>query len=165
MKSTIFTVALLIIAFCAACAAGKPGSVTSIAAAASDGNTAQALIQIERDWINAMLNRDTAKLEQILAPNFRHTDPDGNQFTRMQTTDELKSGALKFDAFELNEINVQFYQDAAVVFGTYTYRGNYQGHAFDEHVRCTDFFVKQPGQDGQNGRWIAAASQASRLPK
>lgn len=159
MKSAVFTAILLMTTFCASCAAGKSASVTSIAIAASDNSTAQTLIQVEHDWMNAMLNRDTAKLEQILAANFRYTDPDGNQLTRLQTTDELKSGALKFDAFEMNEINVQFYQDAAVVFGIFTFRGSSQGQAFDEHVRCSDFFVKQ------DGHWIAVASQASRLPR
>lgn len=158
MKSTIFLATLLIVAFCSACAAGNPGSVASVAVAASDNNTAQSLIQIERDWINAMLDSDSSKLDQILAASFRYTDPDGNQYTRMETTDALKSGALKFDAFELKEINVQFYQDAAVVFGVYAYRGNFQGQAFNENVRGTDFFVKQ------DGRWIIAASQALRLP-
>jgi len=156
VKSAIFITALLIAVACAACACGKPGSVASTAAA-FDGNTAQTLIQLERDWIKAMLNRDHAKLEWILAANFRYTDPDGNQFTRMQTLDDLKSGALKFDTFEPSELNVQFYQDAAVVFGIFRFKGNYQEQAFDELVRGTDFFVKQ------EGRWIAVASQASRL--
>ena len=158
MKSAISIIVLLITVACAACGCGNSDSVASTAAA-FDANTAQTLIQLERDWIKAMLNCDHAKLYRILAVNFRYTDPDGNQFTRMQTLDDLKSGALKFDTLEPSELSVQFYQNAAVVFGIFRFKGSYQGQAFDEQVRGTDFFVKQ------EGRWIAVASQASRLPR
>lgn len=154
MKPAIFTIVLLMTAFCAACE--KPVGLAS-SAAPFDGNAAQALIQTERDRIAAMSRADTANLERILAANFRYTDPDGRQFTRIQTSDELTSGELKFDAYESSEFNIQFYQNAAVIFGLYRFIGDYLGRGFDEQVRCTNFFIKQ------DGRWMAVASQASRM--
>lgn len=167
---------LLVIIFllcAAACATNRAGEVTvttartAVSAAAtasqrnrsSDDNAVQTLMQLEHDRAKALLNHDTTRLDQIFAASYLYTDHHANQFTKAQTLDNLNSGALKFAAFEVKEMNVYFYGDAAAVFETYKCKSSYQGEAFDDELRGTDFFVRQ------DHHWVAVATHTSRVTK
>ena len=125
----------------------------AVAVAADDK---KALEQIERDWAKAALAGDAAALAKMLAADYVFTDSDASVITKKQELDALSSGATKYQTFTAEDLKVYLHGDAAVVTGKGALEG---GRAVDETVRFTDTFVKQ------GGRWLAVATQTTRIPK
>jgi len=128
----------------------------AVAVAADDK---QALEQIERDWAKAALAGDAAALDKMLAADYVFTDADASMITKKQMVDDLKSGANKYETFTVEDLKVYLHGDAAVVTGKNALKGTEGGKKLDEHLRFTDTFVKQ------GGRWVAVATQTTRIPK
>ena len=62
----------------------------------ADGAEEQAVMQIERDWAAAMVKRDVAALDRILAKEWVE-NADGEVMTRAQALVALKSGGFNWN--------------------------------------------------------------------
>ncbi|MBP1602133.1 MAG: hypothetical protein H6Q06_2284, partial [Acidobacteria bacterium] len=122
-----------------------PGSTAS-------GEDEQALYQIERDWINAMVKSDAAAVEPFIAKEWTY-NADGQVMGKAQMIAEIKSGAYKLTSMELSELSPHVFGDVALVTGTMTMKGKYKGSDIPGPIRGTDFFVKR------DGRWQVVSTQ------
>lgn len=68
----------------------------------------------------ALLAADTKKLESIMDESFIWTHDNGEQRTRGQLLDQLRSGQLKYSKLEVSTVTVSVYGDTAVVRGAST---------------------------------------------
>ncbi len=121
------------------------------------GNTAsgedeQALLQIERDWAQALQKSDAAGFEKYLAKEWTYTS-DGQVTSRAQMLSEMTRGAYKIESAQMTELNPHVFGDVAVVTMTAIMKGKYKGADFPSPVRSTDFFVKR------EGRWQAVSTE------
>jgi ketosteroid isomerase-like protein len=71
----------------------------------------------ENAFHQAVLAADAKKLESLLDETFTWTDRTGEQTTRQQLLDALRSGQLKYSKLETSHLKMNVYGDAAVVRG------------------------------------------------
>lgn len=104
--------------------------------------TQQALIDLERDWAQALEKKDVAAVACILAPEFVDTGVDGEVHNRQQALAAIAQ--RKDNTNELRDLTVTMLGDAAVVHGA--------NHVRDQAarelaiVRFTDVFAYRAGQ-------------------
>jgi ketosteroid isomerase-like protein len=88
----------------------------------------------------------------MLTADYVETGADGDLVTKSEMLAGLRSGASKFEIFKVEDMKVHVHGDAAVVIGKGTVKGTLNGRPIDE-------------QDQHDGRWMAAATQVTRIPK
>jgi ketosteroid isomerase-like protein len=118
----------------------------------ADGAEEQAVMQAERDLVNAAVKRDMPTLETYLGKEWTPTN-DGQMISRAQMLAELRSGAYKVESDAIRDLSVHVFGDVAVATMMLDTKGTYKGADFSSVVRSTDFFVKR------DGRWQAVNSQ------
>jgi ketosteroid isomerase-like protein len=113
------------------------------------------LIQIERDWGDALLKADVAAWSRCLGDDWILTTSDGMLVTKPMALADLKEGALRIESFQLDDVKVRVYGAAAVVTGLITEKSKFRDKDTSGVRRFTDVFVKR------DGRWQAVASHES----
>jgi ketosteroid isomerase-like protein len=117
---------------------------------------AQALMQMEREWVEAAQKKDAATLDRILADDWVGQGPTGIA-TKAEALADLKSGDNTLESITLGDMKVRVFGDTAVVTGSDDEKSSYKGKDTSGHYTWTDVFVKR------QGRWQASASQGTRI--
>jgi hypothetical protein len=117
--------------------------------------TEQTLQGLAGEWAAAELRGDTAFLERTLAQDFVGIGPRGFMLTREDWLQRVKSGDLKYQRLDWDEVQVRSYGDAAVVIGRQTQQATYQDHPVEGQFRTSLVFVRP------QGRWLLAGLQLS----
>ena len=144
---TRFLVVILLVAACLSPAYGQAKSQAS--------GTADAIKQLERDWVNAQKAGDVAKLGQILADDWIGLGFDGAKSTKKQSLDNIKSGANKLDSFEIGPMDVQVIGNVAIVQGSDTEKSSFKGKDTSGKWVWMDVFAMR------EGKWQAVRSQSA----
>lgn len=121
----------------------------------SSASEEEALLSLEREWADAVIGKDVAALDRILAEDFTEVDPMGGTHTKETTLADAKSGDIAIESFTPSDVKARLFGETAVVTGMSTVKGTYKGQDISGKYRWTDTFVKR------NGRWQAVASQAT----
>ena len=106
----------------------------------------QEVLHLVDAWAAAELSGDAAFLEGILVDDFIGIGPLGFMLTRQEWLARHQSGDLKYEAFNLDEIRVRVYNDAAILTGRQVQKGAYRGNSIQGQFRITLVFVQQQGQ-------------------
>jgi len=122
-------------------------------------STATELMKIEKDWSDAFESNDPAAIERFIADDWSIVGPNGKVTDRAAFMDLIKSGALTHSKMDLEDAKVRVYGEAALVTARGISEGTFNGKAFREEERLTDFFVKQ------NGTWKCVLTHLTRLEK
>ena len=129
-----------------------PNSNQPMPGMTADGAEEQALMQIEREWADAMVKRDVAGIEKHLGKEWMFTY-DGQVTPRAQFLADFKSGAYKFESLVMRDASVRVFGDVAIVTMIGDMKGTYKGTDISSSGRGIDFFVKR------DGRWQAVSTQ------
>lgn len=113
------------------------------------------LNQIQQRLIKAWVNKDRETINTILADDWIVTDPAGRVLTKAQVMGEFDSEERKLESGTIDDVNVRFFGNVAIVTGRTAAAGSYQGTIVSVKLRFTDVFVKR------EERWYAVASQAT----
>jgi ketosteroid isomerase-like protein len=109
--------------------------------------------QLNRDYIDSVQNSDVARFDQILAADFRCSNPDGTLIDRdgflAQTARPVTISNLS-----ANDVEIRLFGDVAIIHATtsYTLPDGSPGHG-----RYTDVWARQ------NGQWLAVSAHVTRL--
>lgn len=124
-----------------------------------DTGPEQALMDIERAWVAAIMKNDVAALDDILAATFTGTSIEGKVTSRAQVLADAK--ALKLTRSEVSDMEVVMIgTTAALVTGVWTGAGtDAKGQKLDTSERWTDVFVNQGGQ------WKCITSHSTTIKK
>lgn len=118
-----------------------------------------ALIEVQQALASAWVSGDRNTVEQIIAPEWTSTGPDGNATNRAKVLEEVfETRVHKIVRVEIDDVSARVFGDAAVVTGRTHGVGEYAGTPYDVVIRFTDTFVHR------DGRWQAVASHASLVP-
>ena len=120
-------------------------------------NTEQEVLRLADAWATAELRGDTTFLESTLADDFIGIGPLGFMLTRQEWLARHTSGDLKYESFNLDEVKVRVYNDAAVLTGRQAQNAAYRGNSIQGQFRTTLVFVQQQGQ------WRLASLQLSTI--
>lgn len=111
------------------------------------------LVQLNSDYINSVQNSDVTRFDQILAADFRCSNPDGTLVDRdgflMQTARPVTISNLA-----AGDVEIRLFGDVAIIHATtsYTLPDGSLGHG-----RYTDVWVRQ------DGHWLAVSAHVTRL--
>ena len=134
-----------------------PATPPAAAAPAESGEQIEATItRLERDWVAAIVKKDTTTLDSLLAEDFSGTSPTAHVYTKAMAIDDLKDATSVVPSMDLDEISVNSYGDTAVAFTSQEEKSRYGGKDMGGHYHFTDVWMKR------DGRWQAVASHGSR---
>jgi ketosteroid isomerase-like protein len=119
----------------------------------------QTIVRLERAWVAAIVAKDFAALERLIAPEFSGTSPNAHFYNREMAIDDLKSGRYVVEKMELDEVSANIYGNTAVAFTSQKEISRYGDSEFSGHYHYTNVWVKK------NGRWLVVASHGSRFDK
>ena len=126
------------------------------AGATADGAEEEALLQIQRDWTNAIVNKDRGVLDSIMAKEYASSGAEGVRNKR-QAIAEIMSSALKVESAEVIDMQPMVFGDVAAVHGTSMAKGTERGKPFERKFVWTDIFEKR------DGRWQCVASYGNQV--
>jgi len=94
---------------------------------APKGQTEQELTKLEQDRAQATVKGDTAFLDQNTADDYTFVNPRGALRTKAQMLADFKSGEIKLEGYDLDDLQARVYGDTAVVTGRSTQKGKAYG--------------------------------------
>ena len=126
---------------------------------ASTSDSAVELERLSKQWMNAMLRQDKAKLEELIAPEYVLHSWDGKapDTPRAAWLDNLFNH-LMIDRWEQTSITVRVYGDVGVVTSMYSWAGTFRGKPFDSKGFLTDVWVHR------SQRWQVISRTSGQLP-
>jgi len=133
--------------FCAAL------SVAALVNSAQGRDVQDQIRKLEVDRAAAVIRRDVATFEKQLSDDFTIIHADGQMTDKVQTVNAFKSGQVRITSFDLSDLKVRVYDDAAVITGKADVKGTVGGQDISGLIRFTRVWVKK------DGRWQAVAYQ------
>ena len=115
------------------------------------------LIGVEIAWGDALVKRDHAVLESIIADEFLGTDSGGNTSNKQLEIASSKSGDFMVQSYKFSELKVQVYGDVATVTGINLVAAAYRGRNVGGRYRFSNVYVKR------DGRWQCVLAHSSRI--
>lgn len=136
---------------------------TSASASREAAHAGHDVIALAGTYANAIVERDVATLDRLLADDFVDVSPDGTVSSRAAFIAEYAhppATAPVFESavFDAGDAQVRAYGDTVVVTGRSTWRGIAGGRAFTGELVSTMVAVHRDGQ------WRIAASHSSAVP-
>jgi ketosteroid isomerase-like protein len=157
MKKTAFVLLVIVSAFMGAACAGPPEASNAapvVSPASNAGDTQQMITRLEREWVAAILAKDTAAIERLLADDFVGTTNDQKYFKEDAVAD-VKTGT--HESLELNDIEVRVFGDTAIATMSQNEKSRHEKEDFSGKYLFTNVWVKTGGE------WRAVASHGSRV--
>jgi uncharacterized protein (TIGR02246 family) len=133
-----------------------PNSNQPLPGSTATGEDEKALYQIERDWAEANVKRDTAALDRILATEFQGNYA-GSVVNKKQMLSALKSDASKIESEVVSEMKALVFGDRAVVDGLATAKSSTAGKDTSGQFHFTETFVKR------DGRWQCVTGYSTKV--
>ena len=118
----------------------------------------QELAELEQAWMQAMEDRDEARLDGLVAPGFR--------FTALHLAPEPMSreqwmgaamGGYRIVSFVFQSMDIDVFGDTAVIHARYSQIANYDAVDLSHGYRLTDVWARI------DGRWQVVARHSSIL--
>ena len=149
MKCLVATVLVI----CAGSAVAFADAPAPAAAAAKGESVSHLIIQLERDWADAMKAGDADKVAQVLADDWMAIGYDGSKATKKSLVADVKSGKDKAESVDFGPMDVKVLGNVAIVQGSDTEKSVSNGKDSSGKWVWTDVFVKR------DGKWLAVRSQ------
>src|SRR5436853_6503185 len=106
----------------------------------------EAILELERRFGEAMIRNDADAIGRLLSDDWIIIDPDGGVIDRSRFLAVIKSGALKHEAMDFEDIRVRTYPNTAIVTAVTSTKSDYLGKEFKTRERATDVFVEKDGR-------------------
>ena len=136
----------------------QPQATPAPAAAASTAaqDVEATIAQLEKDWVAAIVKKDTATLDRLLASEFAGTSPTAHTYTKSEAIADINDSRYVVDTMDLDEVSVNVYGTTAVSFISQEEKSKYEGKDTSGHYHFTDVWAKK------DGNWQAVASHGTR---
>lgn len=124
----------------------------TVYAAKPDTKTVVDLItRNDRAWGQAYVDKDIAKLEELMADELVSTDAEGNLYLKgkAQNIDAIKTGKVVYESLKIEETHVVVHGDTAISVGKFNVKGKAEGKPFAGRFAYTDTWIQK------NGKWRA----------
>ena len=126
----------------------------------TDVKEEQELLKVERDYIDAHVQRNTALLDRVLADDFTITRFGGRVTNKAERMALVEDPDFKFISIDTDHVRVQTDGDQAVVTGQAVLRGRYQDREFiSPRYKFTRIYHRR------QGRWQVVAVQLDHIPQ
>jgi ketosteroid isomerase-like protein len=138
------------------CASGTEETKASpvVTAAPGSENVEQLIAQKEREWVAAILQKDSSAIDRLIADDFSGTTND-QTYSKEEAIADVKSGT--HESLDLDNIEVRVFGDTAVATMGQNEKSRHGSEDFSGRYLFTNVWVKR------NGQWQAVASHGSRI--
>jgi ketosteroid isomerase-like protein len=119
---------------------------------------AQKIIELDRQRMAAMAEKDVATLDRIIADDLIYTHSSARIDTKKTLIGAMESGATVYTAVEPSEVVAQDLGDAVVLTGVAAISVKSGGTPISFRVRFVDVYANRGGQ------WQMVTWQSTRLP-
>ena len=125
----------------------------------TDEDDRAALAKLQKDWMQAVEDRNMDRLEEIVAPGFRFTAIHLNPvpMTRDQWMDAAREG-YTIVSFAYETMDIDLHGDTAVVHSRYSQVASFHHTSLSNAFRITDVWNR-----GDDGQWRVVARHSSIL--
>ena len=130
-------------------------TIASVGYGQTSKKAEQELLRANREYDEALVRRDIAVLERLYSDEFVYTTPDGEVRNRAQQLTFMRTGDLRLESGQSNDVRVRVYGNTAVMTGRFTATGKFRGKDIDIRERYTAVWVKR------EGRWRLVAEQGN----
>ena len=120
-------------------------------------NAEDELRRVVREWDDAMVQNDVESIGRFMAEDWVIVGSDGGSSDKATFLALIRTGALRHEVMQSEDVTIRVYGDAAVVTARGVSGGMYQGRAFREHECQSNMFIRQGGQ------WRCVLTHLSRL--
>ena len=118
----------------------------------------QKVIDLDRQRMTAMAQKDIAKLNELIADDLVYTHSSARLDTKQSLIGAMEGGKTVYTAVVPADVKAQDLGDAVVLTGSARISVNSGGNAMSFGVRFTDVWVNK------GGKWQMAAWQSTRTP-
>jgi len=118
------------------------------------------VLRVENDRIQAVLQRDTAALEQLLADELIYTHSTGRVDSKARSIHSIQAGDLNYLAMKHSDVDARVYGDVAVLTGRSAVKvksPHTENQIVDLDLRFLNVYAKRKGQ------WQQVAWQSTRI--
>ncbi|MBA3766119.1 MAG: nuclear transport factor 2 family protein [Acidobacteria bacterium] len=115
----------------------------------------QVLRLIEREWGDAIKNKNKAWFERTYADGYTAINSRGKIFNKTEDIADTLSSTDTTTSDELSDVKVQVHGDTAIVIGRLHLVGKDKKGSFDRTYTFTDTFIRR------DGRWQVISTQAT----
>jgi hypothetical protein len=157
MKSilTLCLVLSVLIARAQTAVSPSAGASTAVAMSADQKSVADT----ERQRFAAQVSKNYDVLDKVLANDLTYTHSNGNKDSKQSYIQSIRDGKSKYDAIDVEELNVRVYGNTAVINGVCMIKAINNGETINTHLRYTDVYVRKGSQ------WQMVAWQSLRMPQ
>jgi ketosteroid isomerase-like protein len=128
-----------------------------LAFATAGAQTPEQIQALDREWAQACVQSDIAKLEQILSDDLTYTHSSGQIQNKAEFIATIREGKTRYRSIEFQQSNVRIYGNSAVSNSEVRVNLTIDGKDVSVHPRFLHVWVKQ------NGRWQLAAHQGTKI--
>jgi ketosteroid isomerase-like protein len=120
--------------------------------ASAKASLEETIIGLERKWAEAIVNRDIATLEELIADDFVGTSWTGDTYSKNKAMTDIEFRIFVAESMKLEDVKVNVFGDTAVVTLTQVEKSKYDNLDCSGRYGYSDVWVKR------NGRWQAVSS-------
>ena len=131
--------------------------IFSLTTAAQQSPVEKAVLQLEQDWVNALVKADAAKLETLYADTLVYTHSSGSVDDKAKYIANVKAGGTKYLSIDRDNIKVNTYGDSAIVTCHAVIKLSVNGENRTVDARMIHVYAKI------KGRWQMVAHQTTKL--
>jgi ketosteroid isomerase-like protein len=113
------------------------------------------VLEVGRQWADAELRGDADALSSLLDADFVCVGPLGFLLDKQQYLAPRRSGELKQEAFDWQDVRLRVYGDAAVAVGSQIQKTTFQGRDASGQFRVTQVLIRK------GERWLIASLHLS----
>lgn len=130
-----------------------------LATAAFSQTTPAGIEALDKAWIKAVLGRDIAALDRMLATDLIYGHATGVVDTKQSYLDKLKGGRQVYRSLEQRKVSVRIHGDAAVTHSWTHVTGVNPAGPFDDKIMMIHVWVKK------GGTWQLLGHQTTKVDK
>ena len=131
-----------------------PAPAASVSTDAGAAAVEAAIARLEEEWVQAIVAKDAAKIDRILAADFVGTTND-RRYVKRDALEDVTEGTHQ--VLRLDDVQVRVFGDTAVVDVDQTEQSRHGEEDFSGSYMFTNVWVKRDGE------WKAVASHGSRV--
>jgi len=98
--------------------------------------------ELQDRWVAAERNGDARALDELLAEDFRAVGPVGFVLDKQQWLDRYRTGDLRYESLELDEVDLRTHGDMAVAVGRWAQQGAIGDRRVDGEFRVTQILLR-----------------------
>jgi ketosteroid isomerase-like protein len=120
--------------------------------AADTTNAEVTIIGLEKKWADAIVNKDMATLDELIADDFLGTSWGGKTYSKTQAIEDIEFRVYVAESLNLEGIKAKVFGDTAVVTLTQVEKSKYDNKDGSGRYGYSDVWMKR------DGRWQAVSS-------